>query len=73
MSRAYAQFMQLYTIYGFVKKICICLVYFFMTRQIKELYIAIFTKLCDVALKSDIELNFKFASTDVEQASISAF
>ena len=44
-----------------------------MTRKSKELYISTLTKLCDTALKNDIDLDFRFVSTDYEIAAISAF
>ena len=44
-----------------------------MTRKSKELYISTLTKLCDTALENDIDLDFRFVSTNYEIAAISAF
>ena len=44
-----------------------------MTRKTKNLYLAVFTKLCDLVLEFTVELQFSYISTDFEMAAIMAF
>lgn len=39
----------------------------------ESLYLAVFTKLCDLALEFGVELQFKYTSMDFEMAAIKAF
>jgi hypothetical protein len=72
-SRSPNQFYQLYTIHGIVFNSVFPLIYIFLTRKTKALYIKVLTYICDIALEYKIELILKIISLDFEQATIEAY
>ena len=73
-SAAPRQFLQLFTIHGYYQKSVFPLVVMFMTRRTQVMYVAMLSKLVELACeKYNITLTARLLSTDFEIASMNAF
>ena len=73
-SAAPRQFLQLYTIHGYIQEHVYPFIIIFVTRRTQAIYTAVLTKLVDLAQeKFNITLQPRFITTDFEQAAMNAF
>jgi hypothetical protein len=73
-SAAPNQFLQLFTIHGYYQQSVFPFVVMLMTRRTQSMYVAMFSKLVQLAAdKFSINLTARFLTTDFEMASMNAF